>query len=122
MGGINSIPIAHLPLGRIDALEHVSLEIVNGPLGVGVLPITTVAVLLRLIIVISFCTPVDPAATGAKTTDLGALSETVVPLPNRPTLAGAAPLYGTDSDPDEGVGAVGENCSIIVQLFLGRTV
>jgi hypothetical protein len=93
----------------------------NGPLKFAV-SICTVAVLLSFVIVTGFEAPVDPAATGAKATRGGPFTESAVPLPERATLAGAAPLYGTESDPDEDPGVVGENCSIMVQLFFGSTV
>lgn len=121
-GAENCSPIMHLPLGATDIPEHVSLAILNGMPGEGVLPISTVAVLLMLVKVINLVAPVDPAATGAKTTVVGAFSETAVPLPESPTETGVAPLYGTDSDPDIGPSPVGENCSIIPHDFLGRTV
>ena len=64
----------------------------------------------------------DPAATAPKATDEGPLTETTVPLPESATVAGATPLYGTDSDPDENTGATGENCTITVQLFFGNKI
>jgi hypothetical protein len=118
--GWNSNPIAHFPLGKIDALEQVSLARVNGPLRFAV-PICTLAVLLGFEIETSLGLPVEPAATCAKFTFAGAFSEMGVASPETVTAAGAAPLYVTASDPDKVPGAGGANCTINVQLLCGGT-
>lgn len=54
-------------------------------------------------------------------TDAGPLTETAVPSPETVIVA-TPPLYGTETDPEAGPGAGGENCNIRVQFFFGNTV
>jgi hypothetical protein len=53
--------------------------------------------------------PVLPAACAGKTTFAGPFTTTIVPSPDKLTVAGDVPLYETDSWPEAGTGVCGSN-------------